>query len=1430
MTTIKLKRSATSGSVPSASDLEQGEVAINTADGRLFMKHTDDSIVEIEGEKGEKGQTGSTGDQGAKGQKGEVGDQGASGNDGAKGDKGEKGAVGADGSDGAKGQKGDQGVAGNDGSSGSDGDKGQKGEQGAAGNDGSNGSDGAKGEKGQKGQVGADGADGSDGAKGQKGEKGQTGSAGSDGSDGAKGQKGEKGQTGSAGSDGSDGSKGEKGQKGQTGQKGQQGNFGGQTFSYQFNTATTDSDPTSGKLLFNNATPSSANRINIDDADGGGTDIQSYLRTIDDSTSTIKGHVRISNSTDADDFVIYTISGLSEQSGYFRLVVSYIDGDATFSNNESLTVTFARTGDTGDKGQKGEGGTSGNDGAKGEKGQKGQTGATGSDGTDGDKGQKGQTGAAGANGSDGSDGAKGQKGDKGQTGSAGTDGNDGAKGQKGEKGQTGASGSNGSDGAKGQKGDKGQTGSTGSSGSDGAKGEKGEKGQAGTNGSNGAKGQKGEKGQKGQTGSAGSNGSKGQKGEKGQKGQTGSGGATGSKGQKGEKGQKGVEGSSNAHLDLAITSNMSLDSTQNKVSKTTDDNSWNGEVRSTVGYRSGAYVSFAPNQTNKYFMMGLSDDPTSNTSHTSIDYNFYCVNDGSLRIYEAGTNVGTFGTYSAGTKLVITYDNDKIRYFKDGALQRTVDVAADRLFYLDSSFYDTGNDQTQFINFGPMGGVGTKGQKGEKGQKGQAGTNGSNGAKGQKGEKGQKGATGAGGSTGAKGQKGQKGQTGSTGSGGAKGQKGEKGQKGQTGAGGSTGSKGQKGQKGEPNTINYSDTRNWTESSGSQSGYGLGGTFNQNGDGNSCIYALDPYDRRALVWRTLNNDASSDADGGWNQDISGLSDSKSYMSVVFVKRVGSTTSGSFYHGCHGSHTLNLNGAANTNPYFSSFGISVLPQDVWCVSIGIIQSNDDTNTTNSQAGGLYRLDTGAKVQGYSTFKMKSGSTAQRHRTYLYYSTNANSQLQWWGAGFYEINGNEPNLDVLTGGLKGQKGQTGGTGGTGAKGQKGQAGSNGSDGAKGQKGQTGSTGSKGQKGEQGPSAVTSSSITIGSGVTLAESTDRADLLQITSSTSGWGGLQIRNSSNEGRWSFMTDGGQAGIYDDENGDWFIYMNENSYTQIRHNNAAQFQTNTGGVAVSGLNVGGTSNGNPHNSNGIQVNMGTDEKIVLSGSNQPYIRWQEGTTDKAYVQWNTDGYLLFGNQESGNWRFRSADVTTAIKLRFEASDGDVYGSIYADHSNNVGFLDDDEHWAYRISTDSQHEWRINNTIEMSLSTSQLDLKGNNIVEVEDMGLRDRIYHDDDTNTYIQFHAADQWRVVTGGTERFEVNNTNSTVQNNLIVNGTATFNGTVSGVNAAARNGYFWENDQTITSNQTITNNKNAMSAGPITINNNITVTIGDGEAWSIV
>jgi hypothetical protein len=57
-----------------------------------------------------------------------------------------------------------------------------------------------------------------------------------------------------------------------------------------------------------------------------------------------------------------------------------------------------------------------------------------------------------------------------------------------------------------------------------------------------------------------------------------------------------------------------------------------------------------------------------------------------------------------------------------------------------------------------------------------------------------------------------------------------------------------------------------------------------------------------------------------------------------------------------------------------------------------------------------------------------------------------------------------------------------------------------------------------------------------------------------------------------------------------------------------------------------------------------------------------------------------------------------------------------------------------------------------------------------------------------------------------------------------------LTGIATGANNDIFWENGQTVTSNYTITNGKNAMSAGPITINSGVTVTVGAGETWTVV
>jgi hypothetical protein len=43
--TIKLKRSAVSGNIPNSNQLELGELAVNTTDGRMYFKDGADNIV-----------------------------------------------------------------------------------------------------------------------------------------------------------------------------------------------------------------------------------------------------------------------------------------------------------------------------------------------------------------------------------------------------------------------------------------------------------------------------------------------------------------------------------------------------------------------------------------------------------------------------------------------------------------------------------------------------------------------------------------------------------------------------------------------------------------------------------------------------------------------------------------------------------------------------------------------------------------------------------------------------------------------------------------------------------------------------------------------------------------------------------------------------------------------------------------------------------------------------------------------------------------------------------------------------------------------------------------------------------------------------------------------------------------------------------------
>ena len=130
---------------------------------------------------------------------------------------------------------------------------------------------------------------------------------------------------------------------------------------YTFSTTTTVADPGVGKLRLNHATPSSASVIIIDDqtADTGNPNVEDWLKGFDDSTSTIKGYVRLVEPGTPANYAVYNITGLTDSSGFIQLAVTHVDSQGTFGDTDSIRLFFARTGDKGTTGDTGSTGATG---------------------------------------------------------------------------------------------------------------------------------------------------------------------------------------------------------------------------------------------------------------------------------------------------------------------------------------------------------------------------------------------------------------------------------------------------------------------------------------------------------------------------------------------------------------------------------------------------------------------------------------------------------------------------------------------------------------------------------------------------------------------------------------------------------------------------------------------------------------------------------------------------------------------------------------------------------------------------------------------------------------------------------------------------------------------------------------------------------------
>lgn len=141
---------------------------------------------------------------------------------------------------------------------------------------------------------------------------------------------------------------------------------------------------------------------------------------------------------------------------------------------------------------------------------------------------------------------------------------------------------------------------------------------------------------------------------------------------------------------------LNVVATGSNLNKTTSNNNWNGGAASWNTVANNGYLQFTVAETNKNRMIGLSNTNV-NSDYTTIQYAYYLVAGGSLRIYESGINRGAFSSFVTSDVLRIAVESNVVKYYKNGTLLYISTIAPTLPMLVDVSIYHTGGTVTNAV-------------------------------------------------------------------------------------------------------------------------------------------------------------------------------------------------------------------------------------------------------------------------------------------------------------------------------------------------------------------------------------------------------------------------------------------------------------------------------------------------------------------------------------------------------------------------------------------------------------------------------------------------------------------------------------------------------------------------------------------------------------
>ncbi|MEM9051168.1 MAG: hypothetical protein AAGC47_03855, partial [Bacteroidota bacterium] len=152
-----------------------------------------------------------------------------------------------------------------------------------------------------------------------------------------------------------------------------------------------------------------------------------------------------------------------------------------------------------------------------------------------------------------------------------------------------------------------------------------------------------------------------------------------------------------------LNSLENVDASGNSLLKVQGNGQWNGGASSINTVVNNGSFEFIASETNRRRMIGLSDVDV-NSNFNTIDFAYFLLSNGQLRIYESGANRGTFGNYSTGDTLRIEVENNAIYYYRNQDLLRVATNTPNLPLIVDVSIRDVNGTITGATVTNPNGG------------------------------------------------------------------------------------------------------------------------------------------------------------------------------------------------------------------------------------------------------------------------------------------------------------------------------------------------------------------------------------------------------------------------------------------------------------------------------------------------------------------------------------------------------------------------------------------------------------------------------------------------------------------------------------------------------------------------------------------------------